>query len=157
MYNFTFFNSKDKENILIWNLKKKESLNGTCVYMCVWRRSVLRNHNLAVVGGHPGLVFSVSIITSNLFQHVHTLHTYPNQKWKKALHFFSKLPRCVECNGFSLLPHTALCCWQFGWNLNDCIQRKWQQCVVYVLSVIDIRVSDGSKAWFSWATAHVEL
>lgn len=51
---------------------------------------VLRNLNLAVVGRLPGLVFSVSIITSNLFQHVRTLHTCPHAHIRngKALHSF---------------------------------------------------------------------
>lgn len=81
-----FFSLKKKLCSAYWT-----TLNGMCALLSV---RVLRNLNLAVVGRLPGLVFSVSIITSNLFQHVRTLHTCPHQKWK-SFTFLSKWLCCV--------------------------------------------------------------
>lgn len=72
-------------------------------------------------GVHCELVFSVSVITGNLFQHVHRLHTCSCQRWKSSAFLFKFSPpglahRRVKKKSSCLLPQTPECCWLLGWN-----------------------------------------
>lgn len=84
----------------------------------------------------------------------HTAHMLTSAM-KKPYIPFPNHPAAFNARAFHrkscyLWPHTPLCCWLLGRNLKVCIQRKWQQCAVYVLSVIAIEVSDGCKGFFFW-------
>lgn len=86
----------------LMNKKKNNRMFYVCLGFCLlpiklhdsWKQKTVCTGILCFlwVGGYFKLVLSVSIITSNRFQHVHTLHICSHQQWKSSTFLFKITP-----------------------------------------------------------------
>lgn len=122
--------------LLFGNIQQSNPCGVVCVCVSEWEGTL---NQCSVSLSSPAICSSTS---------THCTHAPLSNE--KARHSFLNHPAAFRAQAFKmscyLLPQTPRCCRLFGWNLNDCIHRKWQQCVVYVSSA-GIRVSDGWRAW----------